>query len=100
MSIGFSRVSIGFSHIMLHGDPPVTGKGVVIYLYIKVRSTAGKGSNPPAGHILKVLVKAGGSLRDSEFSQERIELFLAKKAMVPDSTKQAVIFSHGNFSFL
>ena len=44
--------------------------------------------------------KAGGFLRDSEFSQQRIELLLAKKAMVPDSKKQAVIFSHGNFSFL
>jgi hypothetical protein len=42
---------------MLHGDPPVTGKGVVIYLYIKVRSTGGKGSNPPAGHILKDVYK-------------------------------------------
>jgi hypothetical protein len=47
-----------------------------------------------------LLIKAGGFLHDSEFSQERIELLLAKKAMVPDSKKQAVIFSHGNFSFL
>ena len=44
-------------------------------------------------------IKAGGFLRDSEFSQERIELFLAKKAMVPDSTKQAVIFGGGDFTF-
>ena len=29
----------------------------------------------------------------------RAELFLAKRAMVPDSIKQAVIFSQGNFNF-
>ena len=45
---------------MLHGDPPVTGKGVVIYLYIKVRSTGGKGSNPPAGNILKDVYRNSG----------------------------------------
>jgi hypothetical protein len=46
--------------IMLHGDPPVTGKGVGIYLDIKVRTTARKGSNPPAGHILKDVYRNSG----------------------------------------
>jgi hypothetical protein len=42
-----------YMNIMLHGDPPVTEERCGYILVYKIRSTAGKESNPPAGHILK-----------------------------------------------
>ena len=45
---------------MLHGDPHVTGKGVVIYVYIKQEGPPGRDRTRPRDTFLRMCIETQG----------------------------------------